>query len=93
MSKQYPEAIKIEFEIAYWVEPFLKEYLGFLGRHGTSIGDVAREAFWEEICKIRDELRGLVWFDRKEFFEKNHRIATLENREEAKHHIEMENDC
>jgi len=53
------------------------------------------EAFFEELCKIRDELHGLVYFDRDDFFKKYSDIATLQDREEQKRLVEMErrNDC
>ena len=88
------ETVKIEFEVAPFAVDFLKDYLKFLGNKNT-VENVALEAFWEEICKIRDELYGLVHYDHDLFFKKYPQLSLAESREEQKHLQELErrNDC
>ena len=88
------ETVKIEFEVAPFAVDFLKDYLKFLGNKNT-VENVALEAFWEEICKIRDELTGLVHYDHGAFFAKYPQLSFVSSREEQKREQELErqSDC
>jgi hypothetical protein len=79
MSKE--ETVKIEFEIAPFAVDFLKDYLKFLGNKNT-VESVAQEAFWEEVCNIRDELCA--------FFKKYPHLSLVESREQLKRTQELE---
>ena len=94
MSDKEPELVKIEFQVATFAVEFLKDYLKFLGNKNT-VENVAQEAFWEEICKVRDELCGLVHYDHDLFFKKYPQLSLVENREQQKRELELEkrNDC
>jgi len=89
-----PEVVKIEFEVAPFAVEFLEDYLKFLGSKNT-VEDVAREAFFEEICAIRDTVRGLTHYDNDLFFYKYPYVGLLENREELnrQHEAERQSDC
>ena len=88
------ERVKIEFEVAPFAVEFLKDYLKFLGNKNT-VENVAREAFWEEVCRVRDELCGLVHYDHDAFFKKYPQLSLLESREQLKREQELErqSDC
>ena len=94
MSEKEPELVKIEFQVAPFAVEFLKDYLKFLGNK-TTIETVVLEAFWEEICKIRDELSGLVHYDHGAFFKKYPQLSLLESREQQKRlqELERQSDC
>jgi hypothetical protein len=87
MSKE--ETVKIEFEIAPFAVDFLKDYLKFLGNKNT-VESVAQEAFWEEVCNIRDELCGLVHYEHDAFFKKYPHLSLVESREQLKRTQELE---
>jgi len=88
------EPVKIEFEVAQFAAEFLKDYLKFLNSDKT-VEDMAREAFWDEVCRVRDELTNLTYYDRELFFKKHPDICIVESREEIKRQQELEkqNDC
>ena len=86
--------VKVEFEIAKFAVDFLEDYLKFLGSSWT-VADVARDAFFEEICGIRDKLADMWHQQDRDFFKKYPHIAMLDNREQQKWIVEQErrSDC
>ena len=86
--------VRVTFEVAEWFVDFLKDYLKFLGS-SWKVSDVARDAFFEEICSIRNGFANLWHQDRQDFVKKYPRIAMLDSREQQKWIAEQEkrNDC
>lgn len=94
MSEKKLDIVKVEFEIGKFAVDFIKEYLAFIGSSDT-IEDVAREAFFEGICTLRDKLTDLPFQQRDDFFKKHGHIALLDSWEQQKRVEEMERqtDC
>jgi hypothetical protein len=90
-----PETAKIEFEVAAFAVDFLKDYLAFLNSD-KKVETVAVEAFWEEICRIRDDLPNLTHYDSQLFSKKYPDIYRVSSRQEIKREeqeLEKQNDC
>lgn len=85
---------KVEFTVAKWAVEFLEDYLKFLGSTWT-VGDLARDTFFEEICGIRDKLQDMWHQGDRDFFKKYPHVAMLDNREQQKYISEQErrSDC
>ena len=81
--------VKIEFEVAPFATDFLEAYLKFIGSSQT-VEDVAREAFFEEICTLRDKLMNLPHQQDDDFFKKYPYVGLLESRENQKRLAELE---
>lgn len=89
MTEKELDISEVKFEIGKFAVDFLQHYLRFMGNKET-VEDVARDALFEEICRLRDQLRTLPYHKNCEFFRRYPGVKLLASREEQDFLEELE---
>ena len=89
MSKTSLETI--EFQIGKFAIDFLRDYLKFLGSKDT-VEDTVRDFVYNEILRLRDQVKALPYFD-SQMLEKYDHLIILDSPEQRKEREKLDADC